>query len=827
MKSSRFIKTAFAFLILSSFHTLLTANEDPPYKEIHVGVILDMGSRVGKVINRFVIKGISDFYTANPHCRTRIVVNTRDTKGKRLLALSAALDLVENNKVRAIIGPHSTTEARFLEILEEKANLPILSLSTSPFTNQNPNFLQIAQDETTQFKGIAALVESLYLNNIILICEDNANGREMATYIISSFRNHNKHVTYTSLISTSVNHTQILEEFHKFQYMQTKVFVVHGSPSISSRLFSMAKDVGMMSEGYTWIVTSKTTNFLKFMDSKAIESMQGAVGFKSYFPKSSKFHGLKHFMGLKEVDYDGMWAYDAVYALAMAVERLQTKKHVTKLALLDHILRTTFRGLGGEFKFVNERTLLRPIEVKNVIGKGDKRVGFSIVNGEFVKKMGKTNSSTNNGLEHIVFPGGHTSILNHRRLQVNGKKMRILVPVFGGFKNILQMVVDPKTNLSNVSGFCGDVFNVAFNVLNHKVDIEFVPYLFEEGRTFNDLIDKVYYKEFDAAVGDITITSNRSRYVDFTLPYSDMGVGTLVRNADKSIWIFLSPLNADLWFTSAGFFLFLGFVIWVIEHRTNEEFQGSTTQQIGTTLWFAFSTLVYAHREKLESNLSRFVVTVWVFVVLVLTSSYTATLSSLLTVQQIALKGGSVQFQGISPVKAAVYNNVKLNEDVLVELRSADDYAKALRNGRVGAIIDEILYIKSVLALYSRHEFSLVATSSTTNGFGFVFQKGSTLAKDISTQIAKLREDGTLKALEDKWLERQSSIMSNDFPAVSPNILNLYGLRGLFLISGVSMAFALLVSMVYLAREKCQGRSKMEMLRRVSKICPTPSTCTR
>ncbi|MFS7964432.1 putative periplasmic binding protein-like I [Helianthus anomalus] len=99
-------------------------------------------------------------------------------------------------------------------------------------------------------------------------------------------------------------------------------------------------------------------------------------------------------MGLKEVDYNGILAYDAVYAFAMAVERLQTEKHVTKLALLDHILRTTFRGLGGEFKFMNERTLLRPIEVINVIGKGDKWVGFWMVNGEFVKKMGKTNSST-------------------------------------------------------------------------------------------------------------------------------------------------------------------------------------------------------------------------------------------------------------------------------------------------------------------------------------------------------------------------------------------------------------------------------------------------
>jgi len=109
------------------------------------------------------------------------------------------------------------------------------------------------------------------------------------------------------------------------------------------------------------------------------------------------------------------------------------------------------------------------------------------------------------------------------------------------------------------------------------------------------------HQEFDAAIGDITITSNRSRYVDFTLPFSDMGVGTLTRNAKKSMWIFLDPLSADLWLTSAGFFFVLGFVIWFIEQPINEEFQGSTRQQIGTALWFSFSTLVYAHRKLSKS----------------------------------------------------------------------------------------------------------------------------------------------------------------------------------------------------------------------------------
>ncbi|MFS7964437.1 hypothetical protein Hanom_Chr08g00750371 [Helianthus anomalus] len=86
------------------------------------------------------------------------------------------------------------------------------------------------------------------------------------------------------------------------------------------------------------------------------------------------------------------------------------------------------QGLGGEFKLMNGRSVSNPIEVINVIGKGDRRVGFWMVSGEFVKEIGKTNSSSNSGLEHIIFPGGTTSILKHRRLLMKGKKLRILLP---------------------------------------------------------------------------------------------------------------------------------------------------------------------------------------------------------------------------------------------------------------------------------------------------------------------------------------------------------------------------------------------------------------
>ena len=103
-------------------------------------------------------------------------------------------------------------------------------------------------------------------------------------------------------------------------------------------------------------------------------------------------------------------------------------------------------------------------------------------------------------------------------------------------------------------------------------------------------------------VGDTTILANRSLYVDFTLPYTESGVSMIVPIVDrrrKNAWVFLKPLTWDLWVTTSCFFVFIGFVIWVLEHRVNKDFRGPRSHQVGTIFWFSFSTLVFA-----QSNFS-------------------------------------------------------------------------------------------------------------------------------------------------------------------------------------------------------------------------------
>ncbi|CAN7003906.1 unnamed protein product, partial [Brassica oleracea var. botrytis] len=176
------------------------------------------------------------------------------------------------------------------------------------------------------------------------------------------------------------------------------------------------------------------------------------------------------------------------------------------------------------------------------------------------------------------------------------------------------------TRMSNVSstlleaitecrfkGLSGDFQTKDKYFLPFNYEVEFIPW--RNGSNYDDLAYALSSQKnkYDAAVGDITITFNRSSYVDFTLPFTELGLGIV------------APKER----------------IWLIERPENKEFQGSWSKQIGVIFWFGFSTLVYAHREKLKHNLSRFVVTVWVFAVLILTTSYTATLTSMMTVQQI------------------------------------------------------------------------------------------------------------------------------------------------------------------------------------------------
>ena len=123
---------------------------------------------------------------------------------------------------------------------------------------------------------------------------------------------------------------------------------------------------------------------------------------------------------------------------------------------------------------------------------------------------------------------------------------------------------------------------------------------------------------------------------------------------------------------------------------------------------------------------------IWLFAVLIINSSYTANLTSLLTVQELTsgIQGldslisssSAIGYQVGSFSRNYLMDELNIAESRLVPLNSPSDYARALElgsgNGGVAAIIDELPYVEIFLSKYCK--FKTVGQVFTKSGWGFV-----------------------------------------------------------------------------------------------------------
>ncbi|CAI0376350.1 unnamed protein product [Linum tenue] len=430
-------------------------------------------------------------------------------------------------------------QANFLIPLGEKAHVPIVSFSaTSPTLASigSPYFFRAVQNDSTQVHAVAAIFKAFGWRQAVPIYVDDAFGQGIIPSLVDSLQAVDARVPYRSAISPSATDDQIGEELYKLMTMQTRVFIVHVSPDLGPRLFVKAKEVGMMSAGYVWIITDGLTVFLPSFHPSVLRSMQGVLGVKPHVPQTQAVLNFTTRWRRKfQRDHPyGLRAYDATWALAMAVEKA---------------------GAATYFSFESDKTK------KYMVG---------------VSRNGQN--------------------------LMSGKKLRIGVPVKPGFREFVSVSTDPETNETTVTGYCMDVFEAVVKTLPYALPFEYVPFAKPNGESngsYNDLVNQVFLGNLDAVVGDITIIANRSNYVDFTLPYTESGVSMVVPvrpDGSKNAWSFLKPLTWDLWVTTFLFFLFIGFVVWVLEHRISKDFRGPPSHQAGTSLWFSFSTMAFAQR---------------------------------------------------------------------------------------------------------------------------------------------------------------------------------------------------------------------------------------
>ncbi|KAL7140515.1 hypothetical protein ABFS83_09G124700 [Erythranthe nasuta] len=774
-----------------------------------------------------------------------------------LLWIFSALNLLKDVQVDAIIGPQTSAQANFVIGLGDAAKVPIISFTaTSPSLRpQTPYFIQTAISDAAQVDAVAAIVKYFRWYQVVFVYEDSDYGNGIIPYLSNAFQQVNARVTYRSVIPSSAQDAFILQELSNMKNMQTRVFVVHTTSGLASKIFLKAKEAGMMGEGYVWIVTTSIMNLFYSLNSIVQESMQGVIGVKPLVPRSSKLDSTTIRLKKKFADDHpnstdpspernlyGLWAYDTLWALAMAAEKNEFREQSSFLQntsalnstnifttgtsqrgpdLKAKMLSTNFEGLTGSFKLVNGQLQPSSFQILNVNGKALTQVGnWTPLLQSSSQRNARMTGFSGEKLENITWPGESRNIPKGWEVSPSGKKLRVGVPAKAGFPEFVN-----TTNPSNITGLYIDLFKSVFSSLNYVVGYEFIPFENSDGSNtggYGNLSYQILYEEYDAIVGDITITTNRSEYIDFSLPIDQGGI-TRTQKINYSGTIddesfFVKPLERELWLTAIALFIFTGLALWILEHRVNAAFRGPPSEHVGLIFYIPFMSLVYANRERIVSNLARIVIVVWIFIVLILNSTFTASLSAKFTTAKLQKDDTDVSvlirnrdYVGCRE-GSFVYDLLKdlgFNESYIRVYKRPEELDEALSKGSekggIKAMFSPTPYTNLFLSKYPK-KYMKVGSPYLSEGYAFAFPKGSPLVADVSREIINQIDNHTFSDIRKKanWTNND-----DEPPKVRPTVIGLKNFKILFAITG-GVTGACLV--VFLVSYFCKNRDFVQRI---------------
>lgn len=238
-------------------------------------------------------------------------------------------------------------------------------------------------------------------------------------------------------------------------------------------------------------------------------------------------------------------------------------------------------------------------------------------------------------------------------------------------------------------------------------------------------------------------------------------------------------------------------------------------------------------RDRLHSNLSRMTMVVWLFVALIITQSYTASLSSMLTAQRLepAIKdvatlkkmNATVGYCKGSFLKSYLIGTLGFDPAKIKKYPSTAAYAKALNTKEIAGIFLEVPPAKVFLAQYCK-SFTKTEKTFKVGGFGFVssyilflfcevlyvepsifaiynsiidlYIKWQAFAKDfpllpaINNAIMNITESGKLLDLEQKYINSEECVDADTISDEEASIgLNSFSI--LFMLTGCTSTVAL------------------------------------
>ncbi|WP_353556876.1 transporter substrate-binding domain-containing protein [Paraburkholderia terrae] len=304
-------------------------------------------------------------------------------------------------------------------------------------------------------------------------------------------------------------------------------------------------------------------------------------------------------------------------------------------------------------------------------------------------------------------------------------------------------------------GFSVDLWNEIARRLHVQFTWTTVP-------TRADLLPAIQRGDADVAIAAITMTPEREKLVDFSLPYFDSGLQIVVRAQNDNA--FVSALSSVPWLSilqlvaiAIAIVFLLANLVWLLERKHDPRFRKPYLRAIGEGVWVTMLIIATGeHGERDAANLWRrlLVPAMWLIGV-VLIAQLTATVTSSQTVARLQsnirgpddLPGKSI---GTVPGTAAADY---LNQRGLpfVNVNTATDGISMLMRGDVQAIVYDAPTLQYWAAKRGHGVLAVVGPIFRPEKYGIVVTNGNGLRKKINEALLSMYEDGTYEQIYGKW----------------------------------------------------------------------------
>lgn len=432
--------------------------------------------------------------------------------------LVAAQELIREKKVGVIVGMDTWQEAALVADVGNRAQVPILSLAASAINLPSrqirwPFLVQMGSNVSKDTGCIAAIVGSYQWQRVVVIYEDDAHGGDsgMLAPLSEALRNSSSQIEYTVILppisSLSDPKEAIHDELMKLLSIQSRVFIVLKSSALmATHLFQEARRMGFMARESVWIITDTISSFLDSFDTSAISYMEGALGIKTYYSKTSRpFLAFSaQFEKMFETEYPeeantkpgihALRAFDSISVIADALVRLAGGTQTPK-RLQENILSSDFEGLSGKISFqegdLRDSNLLS-LRVINLIGKSYKELDFwtKDLDRPFSSEGGEADGRRLDG--PVIWPGYLKRVPKGWEMPTVAKPLKIAIPAHTSFDKFVKVDEAQTDPVKRYSGFCIDIFREVVKILeqNYSLPYEFHPF----NGTYDDLVESVYTK---------------------------------------------------------------------------------------------------------------------------------------------------------------------------------------------------------------------------------------------------------------------------------------------------------------------------------------------